>query len=396
MLQTSPTHKDMPMIPPGPLQYIEDAAGLNTMMDYLCTEPLIAFDLEADSMFHFKEKVCLIQIAARSACFIVDPLPIPDMSPLSRVLSDASITKIFHGADYDVRSLYRDYGIIIHNLFDTELASRFMGLPETGLDAVLKKRFGIALEKKYQKKDWSQRPLPREMIDYAAKDVHYLIPLYEALQQELKELDRMDWVLEECRDLTLVRSSPANERPLFLKVKGAGHLDRRELSVLEALLEFRLSLAEQKDRPLFKVIGNASLLTIAQAKPQTISDLGNIRALSEKQIHMYGQAMIHIVQTALHIPDSLLPKYPYTRQPRTPSDVSERFNKLKTWREQKAKDLCMDPGVLINNAALKLIAELDIKKMSELNELPSLKNWQQNKLWPEITELLAHPETKNG
>jgi ribonuclease D len=396
MLQTSPAHKDALMITPGPLQYIEDAAGLNTMMDYLCTEPLVAFDLEADSMFHFKEKVCLIQIATRTACFIVDPLPIPDMSPLSRILSDETIVKVFHGADYDVRSLYRDYGIIIHNLFDTELASRFMGLPETGLDAVLKKRFNIALEKKYQKKDWSQRPLPREMVNYAAKDVHYLIPLYEALQQELKELDRLGWVLEECRDLTLVRSAPANERPLFLKVKGAGHLERRELAVLEALLEFRLSLAEQKDRPLFKVIGNASLLTIAQAKPQTISDLSNIRALSEKQIHMYGHAMIQIIQTALNIPDSLLPKYPYTRQPRTPSDVSDRFNKLKTWREQKAKDLGMDPGVLINNATLKIIAELNIKKTLELNNIPPLKNWQQNELWPEITALLAHPETKNG
>ncbi len=396
MLQHSPAHKDALMITPGPLQYIENMAGLNTMMDYLCTEPLIAFDLEADSMFHFKEKVCLIQIATRTACYIVDPLPIPDMSPLSRALSNGSIIKIFHGADYDVRSLYRDYGIIIHNLFDTELASRFMGLAETGLDAVLKKRFNVILEKKYQKKDWSQRPLPREMITYGAKDVHYLIPLYEALQQELKELNRLEWVLEECRDLTLVRSAPANERPLFLKVKGAGHLDRRDLAVLEALLEFRLNLAEQKDRPLFKVIGNASLLTIAQAKPQTMSELSNIRALSEKQMHMYGHAMINIVQTALAVPDSLLPNYPYVRQLRASSDVADKFNKLKTWREQKAKDLCMDPGVLINNATLKMIAELNLKKTDDANEIPPLKNWQRNELWPGIFALLSKPETKNA
>jgi ribonuclease D len=396
MLQPASTHKDCLIATPDTLQYIDDQPGLNKMVTDLCTEPLIAFDLEADSMFHFKEKICLIQIATRTACYIVDPLPIPDMSPLSRILSDEAITKIFHGADYDVRSLYRDYGIAIHNLFDTELASRFLGLSETGLDAVLKKRFNICLEKKYQKKDWSQRPLPKEMINYAAKDVHYLIPLYEALQQELKGKERLAWVSEECRDLTLVRSSPVNERPLFLKIKGAGHLDRRNLAVLEGLLEFRMSLAEQKDRPLFKVIGNASLLTIAQAKPQTMSDLSNIRALSEKQIHMYGHAMINIVQTALSVPDSILPNYPYVRQPRTSSDVADKFNKLKTWREQKAKDLCMDPGVLINNATLKMIAELNIKATHNLNGIPPLKNWQKNELWPEITTLLANPEIKNG
>ena len=394
MFQPAPTHKDAFISTPHSFQYIDDEPGLNKMVTDLCREPLIAFDLEADSMFHFKEKICLIQIATRTACFIVDPLPIPDMSALSCILSDEAITKIFHGADYDVRSLHRDYGIIIHNLFDTELASRFLGLPETGLDAVLKKRFGVCLEKKYQKKDWSQRPLPREMINYAAKDVHYLIPLYEALQQELADKGRLEWVLEECRDLTLVRSAPANERPLFLKVKGAGHLDRRGLAVLEALLEFRLNLAEQKDRPLFKVIGNASLLTIAQAKPQTMSELSNIRALSEKQIHMYGHAMINIVQTALAVPDGLLPNYPYVRQLRTSSDVADKFNKLKTWREQKAKDLCMDPGVLINNATLKMIAELNIKATH--HGIPPLKNWQKNELWPDITTLLAHSEIKNG
>ena len=395
MLQPAPTHKDAFISTPGTLQYIDDQAGLNKMVTDLCTEPLIAFDLEADSMFHFKEKVCLIQIATRTACFIVDPLPIPDMSPLSRILSNETVTKIFHGADYDVRSLHRDYGISIHNLFDTELASRFLGFAETGLDAVLKKRFSVCLEKKYQKKDWSQRPLPREMINYAAKDVHYLIPLYEALQQELEGKGRLDWVLEECRDLTLVRSSPVNERPLFLKIKGAGHLDRRDLAVLEALMEFRLVLAEQKDRPLFKVIGNTSLLVISQAKPQTINELSNLRALSDKQLHMYGHAMIEIVQTALAVPGSLLPSYPYIRPPRTSSDVSDKFNKLKTWREQKAKDLCMDPGVLINNVTLKIIAESNLKKTNDVNEIPPLKNWQRNELWPEITALLANPETKN-
>ena len=116
-------------------------------------------------------------MAANGSNFVIDPLAIPDLSPLKPLFSDVNIQKIFHGADYDVRSLHRDFGIEINNLFDTELASRFLGVTGTGLDAVVKQHLDICLDKKYQKKDWSKRPLPAEMIEYAASDVMYLLPI---------------------------------------------------------------------------------------------------------------------------------------------------------------------------------------------------------------------------
>ncbi|MCK5508708.1 MAG: ribonuclease D, partial [Desulfobacterales bacterium] len=133
-------------------------------------EKTIAVDVEADSMYHFKEKVCLIQIATEKKQVVIDPLQIQDLSPLKSLFSQRDIKKIFHGADFDVRSLYRDFNIEIKNLFDTQIACMFLGIRETGLDAVLKKRFEISLNKKYRKKDWSQRPLPEEMIEYAVND----------------------------------------------------------------------------------------------------------------------------------------------------------------------------------------------------------------------------------
>ncbi|MBC2715334.1 MAG: ribonuclease D [Desulfobacteraceae bacterium] len=378
---------------PDTLVYINSASGLNDIIEDLRKETLIAFDLEADSMFHFKEKVCLIQVATASLNYIIDPLSIPDLSPLSQILSDPDITKIFHGADYDVRSLYRDYQIAIHNLFDTELASRFLGNAETGLNTVLQNRFGITLEKKYQKKDWSQRPLPKPMIAYAAKDVQYLIPLYKIQQKELAEKERLEWVSEECRDLTLVRSGPLNERPLFTKMKGAGRLDKRCLAVLEALLEFRLSIAEAKDRPLFKVIGNASLTKIAVARPATMEQLIKTNALSAKQLNMYGNPILRHIKKALAMPEGNLPQYPYTRPRRISNDVSARFKTLKQWREQEALDLEIDPGVLINNTVLKTIAESNPQKPEDLDAIPVLKNWQKKELGKEITATLGKPET---
>ena len=168
---------------PNGYRVIERPAELTDAARQLAKTHEIAFDLEADSMYHFQEKVCLIQIATGNDTLVVDPLKVDDLSPLKPVMANPRIRKVLHGADYDIRSLYRDFGIEVHNLFDTELASRFLGIRETGLDAVLQERFSVRLDKKYQRKDWSKRPLPEAMMDYAAGDVHHLLPLAAILDK---------------------------------------------------------------------------------------------------------------------------------------------------------------------------------------------------------------------
>ncbi|MBW2573846.1 MAG: ribonuclease D, partial [Deltaproteobacteria bacterium] len=288
-------------------QMVETAAGLEKAAGALEKEKVIAVDLEADSMYHFKEKVCLIQLATEKTSVVVDPLQIDNFSILKPLFYNPDIQKIFHGADYDVRSLYRDFKIKINNLFDTELACRFLGIKETGLKAVLKTFFEINIEKKYQKKDWSKRPLPEEMVEYASKDVIYLLPLARILIDKLEEIDRLSWVLEECHNLSKVRPVLPNEDPLFLKFKGAGRLKSKSLAVLEALLQYRKSVAEKKDKPLFKIIGNDSIMKIATARPVTLRSLKGGKALSGRQISMYGNDLIQVVAGALKITERGLP-----------------------------------------------------------------------------------------
>jgi ribonuclease D len=158
---------------------IETPDELAGIIEVLEKQDAVAVDLEADSMFHYKEKVCLVQMATRQHNFVIDPLKIHNLSLLRPLFNNPNIQKIFHGADYDVRSLYRDFQIVIQNMFDTQLASRFLGDKATGLEAVVHKRFNVRLNKKYQKKDWSERPLPEKMVEYAARDTFYLLPLAE-------------------------------------------------------------------------------------------------------------------------------------------------------------------------------------------------------------------------
>ena len=283
-------------------QIIETEAELEALAGRLAGKKKIGIDLEADSMYHFKEKVCLLQISTGKKSFVVDTLKLTDLSVLKPIFANSGIKKILHGADYHIRSLYRDFGIEISNMLDTQLASRFLGVRQTGLDAIIRDRFGIVLDKKYQKKDWSVRPLPQEMLEYAAQDVVFLVELGNMLIKDLKDKGRLSWVREECLLLSKVRYPETNGLPLYMKIKGFGQLKMRNLAVLESLLQFRKSVAEIKDRPVFKILSNESLVQLAISKPENLSQLEKENILSRKQISMYGKEIIDAIRKGVEFP----------------------------------------------------------------------------------------------
>ena len=349
---------------------------------------IIGVDLEADSMYHFKEKVCLIQIATPNATAVIDPLQIKNLSALKPVFRSADIQKVFHGADYDVRSLYRDFKISINNLFDTELACRFLGFKESGLDAVLTKRYNVRLDKKYQRKDWSKRPLPEDMIAYAAADVHYLVPLAKSLQLELKNKGRLSWVQEECTYLSKVRPASVDSGPLLLGFKGAGKLDPRGLAVLEELLHLRKKNAQQQDRPLFRIMGNKSIMALAETRPQSIKKLVKTEVLGSKQLDRYGKDIILAVKKALRMPARDLPIYPRKTAPMVRAIVAQRVKELRRWRDRLANKLGIDPAIICTKALISAIAVQRPVSVSSLSTVKELKTWQATGFGSDIIDIL--------
>lgn len=361
------------------IEYIQTRAGLEDLAGRLARHSAVAADLEADSMHHFEEKVCLLQLGTTEGCYVVDPLAVADLSALAPVFADPGIVKIFHGADYDMRCLYRDFGINVENLFDTELAARFLGYCATSLEAVIARHFDIPLDKKFQKKDWSMRPLPEEMISYAADDVRYLVPLYREMKAILEKKGRSEWVRQHCKDIAAVRPEPPDDRdPLFLKIKGAGRLDPKSLAVLENLLAFRRGIARKKDRPPFKILGNQTLLELARQKPQDSESLEKSKLLSKKQFHMYGSGVIREIHSALRLAPEQRPSYPRNKSKSVSPAVTSRIRNLKQWRQQKAEQLEMDPALILNKAALRQLAEKQPKTRQALDEIPELKPWQKD------------------
>jgi len=371
---------------PSPL--IGTLADLKKALNLIEHENRIGFDLEADSMYHFSEKVCLLQVASKNTAFAVDTLKIKDLSLLKPLFLNKDIVKVFHGADYDVRSLFRDFGIEIRNLFDTELASRFLGIKETGLEAVLNNRFNVRLEKKYQKKDWSERPLSPDMLNYALNDVRHLILLSEILEKELDDTGRLSWVEEECAILCRVRSAADNGEPLFLKFKGAGKLRPETLAVLEALLLFRREAAQKKDRPLFKIMGNSSILKLAEKKPDSLKKIMDTDVLSPRQLDIYGKDVIKVISKALKIPVNMLPVYPKRKALAVSESASRRIEALKRWREKKAVKLNIDPGLLLNKALINSIGVEKPVTKEELETISDMKKWQKREFGDEIIRVI--------
>lgn len=371
-------------------EIVATRAALLALVGRLIREPLLAVDLEADSLHHYQEKVCLIQISTPSESVLIDPLALPDLSPLAPVLADPAIRKIFHGADYDIRSLHRDFGIEVHNLFDTMIACQFLGEKEVGLAAVLLKRFGEELDKRYQKADWSKRPLSTDMIEYAVRDTSLLIELYGQLAEELREKGRLAWVEEESLLLTGVRAGSREADALLLRFKGAARMEPRTLAVLEELLRFRDSLAREHDLPPFKILGSDTLRQLAETKPQRQSDLDGISGLSPKLCKRYGRGIIEATARGMALPADRLPSYPRPRQFVKDRRKDEFMKSLKQWREAKAGELGIEAGILVNNSMLEGVADAACLKEGETPVIPALKQWQMEAFGEELLRFVKN------
>src|SRR5947209_8575131 len=211
-------------------------------MARVAAQPVVALDTEADSLHSYFDKVCLIQLSIPGEDLIIDPLCKFDLAKFGEILANRNITKILHGADYDLRILNRDFGFTLSNLIDTMVCSQLLGYEAFGLGALLERYFALTVDKSHQRADWAIRPLPRVMLEYAASDTRHLIPLAGKLREELIAMGRWDWAKEEFARLADIRFSE-KENEGFRRLKGISAFDRRSLAIAKALHEWRDEMA---------------------------------------------------------------------------------------------------------------------------------------------------------
>src|SRR5207302_144105 len=285
------------------------------------------------------------------------PLAIADLSPVGGLLDDPKVEKIFHDADYDLRILDRDYGFRARRLFDTRIAAQLAGEPAVGLAALLEKYVGVKLAKEHQKADWSRRPLPTEMLEYAAADTRHLPALRDALRDRLTQLGRLAWAEEEFARLESLRWTGAPDAgDGFLRVKGARALPPRSLAALRELCAWREALAAEQDKATFRIIGNDALLAVAKALPRSPAELAQVPQLPATLARRHGPALLESVRRALALPEAELPRVERTARPPKDAAFDGRVERLKAARNRVAAELGLDPGVLCGRSTLEAVA----------------------------------------
>jgi ribonuclease D len=338
----------------------------------------LAVDTEGASFHRFVDRIYLLQLSTRGHNAILDPLALDAtmLAPLGAMLEDASVEKVFHDADYDLRLLQNDYGWHVRHIFDTRVAAQLLGLQSFGLAALLDRYFGVKLDKKHQRADWSMRPLSDDMLRYAAQDTEHLLELRDRIRDELSEKGRLEWAREEFLRLEGTRWPEDDGSGAFLRIKGARDLSRRELAVLRELVPWRDGVARGMDRATFRVIGNEQLLDIARAQPATRDDLSRMKGISRQVQQDQAEEIFAAIRRAAAVPEAELPKFPRSARWDKDPAFDTRVAALKTVRDQEAQRLGLDPGVLGARERLEAVARRNPKTREELAEIPELRRWQ--------------------
>ena len=174
-------------------RWIRTADELARLVDELGSARAIGIDIEGDSLHHYTEQTCLIQLSSNSGrAWLVDPLALDDLTPLAPIFTDPAILKVVHAGDNDVTALRRDFNFRFRTMFDTAIAAKLLGDSELGLQAIVRNELGVELTKGSQKDDWSKRPLTAKQEAYAIADVEHLMALAARFTQRLAEAGRTE------------------------------------------------------------------------------------------------------------------------------------------------------------------------------------------------------------
>src|SRR5689334_10338247 len=222
-----------------PPLYLDGKEAVTRFIASVANTRAIALDTEGASFHRFVDRIYLLQMSTPEASAILDPLTIGVPEGLGALLESRDVEVVFHDADYDLRLLHQDYGWRVTNIFDTRVAAQLLGIRAFGLAALLDRFFGVKLDKKHQRADWSMRPLTHGMLEYAAQDTEYLLDLRDRLGNELAKLGRSSWASEEFARLEGTKWESEDARDGFLRVKGARDLTRRQLALLRELVIWR-------------------------------------------------------------------------------------------------------------------------------------------------------------
>ena len=369
--------------------YLDTDETVEKWLSSIRRSAILALDTEGASFHRFIDRIYLLQLSTRDLHAIIDPLPIKSPDTLGAIVEDPAIEIVFHDADYDLRLLHQDYGWQIRNVFDTRIAAQLLGIKAFGLAALLERSFGMKLDKKHQRADWSMRPLPADMLDYAAQDTMHLLGLRDILHDELEKKGRLAWAKEEFLRLEDTRWADDDKSQAFLKIKGTRDLSRRELALFRELVQWRDAAALKLDRATFRVVSNEVLFEAVRTAPTSKDALGRIKGMPRGILERAADEILAAIERGQAVPEADLPRFPKSARWDRDPDFDHKVGALKAVRDEVAAALELDPGVLCSRDRMEQVARSLPAETEVLERIPEFRKWQIGVLGEGFVKALA-------
>jgi len=335
-----------------PYAYINDFAELKNFCDALQSKSFVAIDTEFMREDTYKPLLCLIQIKSGDLLAIVDALALDDLSPLTDILNNVAITKVFHAASQDLEVFYWLNKKVPTPLFDTQIAAPVLGYAEQiGYANLVRELLGIDLSKAHTRADWARRPLPDNQLSYALDDVIHLESLYTNMHAELSRLQRLAWLAEDFTGLEDVRKYDKPVDEVWRKIRGAHKLNKTSLAVFQALTAWRELQARESNLPRNWLIKDDVLFDLSKQMPVSSEELEHIRGLSKRVKKQYAERLVDEIKAAKERKPQPLP--PHEKKTKLSTEHQLAVDMLSLMVQLIATKLNINPNSLANRKLLE-------------------------------------------
>jgi len=368
-------------------QYIDTPETLLHACETLKQAKVLYVDTEFHREKTYYPQFALLQIGCNEGCFIVDPVQIKDLKPLWDIVLNPNILKVFHAGRQDLEIILEHAGALPLPIFDTQIAAALLGYgQQVGFGNLVQRIAKKALAKGESFSDWLQRPLTEQQLTYAADDVIYLIPIYQALKEELQARKRHDWLDEEQATLTSLDTYKADKHEMFWRVKGANKLKPKHLSALRKLTAWREEEAQKKDIPRRRLISDDALVELAKRDQLNLEIIGRMRGLNPGVIRRFGQTWLELWQKGTTSSEESWPKVAARKQNTTGTDL--RLELLDTLLRLKAEETSISSTILSSKGDLAILASWGHNCKGDLPDLACLKGWRYELVGEALLRLL--------
>ena len=355
-------------------QYI-DLSRPDAACEALAGAERIGVDTEFMREKTYSARLCLVQFSVGEALWCADPLPATDLGPFFDALLEPAW--VLHSGRQDFEVILAAAGRLPAEVFDTQVAAALLGHPpQLGYANLVQQLFDVELDKSQTRADWSKRPLSREALSYAAEDVAWLLPAFDALSRELERRGRLAWAEEDSRallDPALYTTTPAEA---IGRVKAAKNLRGRARRAAVQLAAWRERRAEKSDKPRQWVLRDNVLVEIAASNPASVAALGRIEGLAAGTVRRSGEELLGLLRAAEKSSDSYEP-------PARPDEAQKALLKrLQKKVAAVAKELGIAAEVLAPRRELAAAAAGE-------RELRMLGGWRREVLGKDLEPLLG-------